>query len=111
MTKMTALFAELASLEKQMAENNSAFSVSELTQIDDRHTQVWEEIIAYKPANKELAELMVLLLLDRVQSMAARGENCMLVREKFLELFGESYEEPNRYTRLVTGAESDTAHA
>lgn len=111
MTKMTALFAELATLDRQMATESSKFSINELTKIDDRHSQVWAEIIAFRPANKELAELMVLMLLDKMQAMAARGENCMLVREKLLELFGENYSTPRQYMPVFKGSGSDTAHA
>ncbi len=111
MTKMTALFAELATLDKQMAEENADMSIRQLTNLDDRHTQVWGEIIAYKPANKEIAELMVLMLLDRMQAMAARGENCMLIREKLLELFSESFAEPKHYMRMVEADSTGAALA
>ncbi|MDJ0613950.1 MAG: hypothetical protein QNJ29_09745 [Rhizobiaceae bacterium] len=97
MTKMTALFAELAKIDEQMSVVNPHLSVTELTRLDDRHAELWEEIVAHKPSSKATAELMTLMLLDKMQVMAARGESCMIVREKLLELFSETYAEPQPY--------------
>jgi len=103
MTKMTALFAELARLDEQMSGENAHLTVRELTALDEKHTAVWDEIIDYRPANKEIAELMALMLLDKMQTMAARGESCMIVREKLLELFSESFSQPKRYITVAQG--------
>ncbi len=87
---MVSMFSRLNALEKEMEMEVVGQDVDTLNTLDEEHTEVWRNILAYEPHTSEITELMVLLLLERLERTASRNENCIEVREKIVSLFQSS---------------------
>ncbi|MEL7430830.1 MAG: hypothetical protein AAFN43_12645 [Pseudomonadota bacterium] len=84
---MVSMFKELGRIEKAMEEHCNQLTVDELETLDSSHDEAWDVILGYEPPNAELRELMLLMLLDKMEDRAREGESCVRVREKILSLF------------------------
>jgi len=61
-----------------------------LDDLDLQYEQAWRDVLNFTPPNPDIAELALLLLLDKMTECAARGEKTAQIREKVLELFQTS---------------------
>lgn len=84
---MVSMFKELRRIEKAMDEHCNQLTADEMETLDSSHDLAWDMILAYEPPNAELRELMLLMLLDKMEERAHEGESCVRVREKILSLF------------------------
>lgn len=98
---VSSLFAELAETEKQIAFAEVENRAEDLTRLDTQYEQIWADILRYQPASSDIAELMLVLLLDKLIDCTNRGESHAQLREKILELFQDEY---MRNGKVVAGS-------
>ena len=89
---VSLLFKRLANLELQMEEPSVAPNADRLDILDRSYDDAWNDILTHSPQNSEHAELMLLLLLDKMSERAARGESIVQIREKIFDLFQSAHE-------------------
>ena len=74
MNNVSMLFSELAEIENEMESLELGDQVKVLNSLDAHHNRVWEDILTYEPVSEEAAELMFLMLLNKLCDRAERGE-------------------------------------
>lgn len=99
---MMQLFKELQQVEDGMDGLIDNQSVTQLNRLDQRYEMLWDEILSIEPENDDMAELMLLMLLDKMETMAERGEVCAKVREKILALFQSSQDTNPKTNKRAT---------
>lgn len=84
---MISLFNELNRIEGRIEISSASMAAEELNELDAKYLDTWDQILAYQPETDQMTELMLLMLLDKMELLAARKESCIKVREKILALF------------------------
>ena len=83
---VTMLFERLSELETRMEKSSSIHCIDQLDKLDRSYDKAWDDVLNYSPKNADLAELMLLMLMDKFAERARAGESVAQIREKILEL-------------------------
>ncbi len=89
---ISPLFKRLNEIETQMDKPAVLASSERLDILDRSYDDAWNDIFNYSPQNSDLAELMLLMLLDKMADRAENGESVVQIREKIFDLFQSAHE-------------------